>query len=231
MRKKMYSNNDLYYGEFNGDHKNGIGIFIREKELIYIGDFKKGNPHKTGIIITKNSIKYSDKEKNIFFEKENEKKKNFSLYKKRRENLIYGIFKIGKIIIKGFIHKNEGIFQNSKIEGKYVKKCENFEKRGFFDKNGLLQGISKITTKKSIFIGNSKNGEYHGICFLSYFKKKYSFLNVFDKGYLTENGIFFFEEKIVICFKTRENIVIGFIYYKNGDMYIGGLQKKKKNKI
>ena len=85
MRKKKYSNNDIYYGEFLKEHKNGIGIFIREKKLIYIGNFKKGNPEKSGIILTKETTKYSDTKKNIFFEKENKKNKNFSLYKKKKK--------------------------------------------------------------------------------------------------------------------------------------------------
>ena len=102
MEEKKYSNKDYYFGDLKKGHKNGIGIFIRPKNLIYIGKWKKSETGDLGVLITKNSTIFTSKIKNIFLEKNNKNKYDFSLYKKKKKTYSMVFSKKTKMFTEDF---------------------------------------------------------------------------------------------------------------------------------
>ena len=222
MEEKKYSNKDYYFGELKKRHKYGIGVFIRPKILIYIGEWQKSEPGDLGVLITKNSTIFSSKKDNIFYEKNNKNKYDYSLYKKKKKGIIYGLFKKGKNIYRGFLHVKNRNIKNLLIEGRYELENEIGIIKGDFNKKGLLEGIGDLKTNEEFYIGEFSKNLKNGVGFLEIFSRKTIILGYFKNGIPLDFQMILKKDKL-ISRTVKDDILISFIYYLNGDIYIGGI--------
>src|SRR5690606_13006668 len=109
--KIIYSNGDIYEGEFKNNLIHGRGIFKWDNGDIYEGDFKRGKKDGKGEFLWINGDSYRGDFKD-------DKREGIGVFKSRLNNIEYsGEFKDNKFHGKGKFKQNDSFYYGSFANG------------------------------------------------------------------------------------------------------------------
>ena len=59
MESKEYPNGDWYFGEIEGSRRDGPGVFVKGKNLVFIGNWSRDRPVHRGVLVGKKTIRFN----------------------------------------------------------------------------------------------------------------------------------------------------------------------------
>ena len=193
-------NSGIYCGSLKDNKPDGMGVLVKECDIIYKGEFKEGTINGKGKSFIYDKNDKSRKLLKIFEgtfigERKNGKYIEYNRYNRK---IFEGEYKDDKREGKGIeYHDNyilyEGEYKEGKREGEGIEyKSNNKLYKGCF-KNGQKNGNGILYASGEIkrYEGNFENNFFHGNGKLFYDNGKIQYDGKFNKGFLSEEGVYY----------------------------------------
>ena len=172
-------NSGIYCGTLKDNKPDGMGVLVKECDIIYKGEFKEGTINGKG--------------KSFIYDKNDKSRKLLKIF----EGTFIGETKNGKYIEYDRYNCKkkifEGEYKEGKREGKGIEyKYNNKLYKGCF-KNGQKNGNGILYASGGIkrYEGNFENNFFHGNGKLFYDNRKIQYDGKFNKGFLSEEGVYY----------------------------------------